>query len=43
LWTSRPFGLDARGSSPRDLAELLRKDSAEWGGLVKQTGFTAES
>jgi tripartite-type tricarboxylate transporter receptor subunit TctC len=37
------FGLEARASGPRDLAELLKRDSAEWGGLVKQTGFTAES
>lgn len=39
----RTFGLETRPSSPRELGELLRKDSAEWGGLVKQTGFTAES
>jgi tripartite-type tricarboxylate transporter receptor subunit TctC len=40
---ARQFGLEARGSGPRDLASLLKRDSAEWGGLVKQTGFTAES
>ena len=39
----RQFGLQAQGSGPRDLGELLKRDSAEWGGLVKQTGFTAES
>jgi len=39
----RQFGLSTQGSGPRDLAELLKRDSAEWGGLVKQTGFTAES
>ena len=40
---ARQFGLEARGSGSRDLGELLKRDSAEWGGLVKQTGFTAES
>jgi len=40
---ARQFGLEAQASGPRDLGELLKKDSAEWGGLVKQTGFTAES
>lgn len=39
----RQFGLEPQGSGPRDLAELLKRDSAEWGGLVKQTGFTADS
>ena len=40
---ARQFGLEVQGSAPRELADLLKKDSAEWGGLVKQTGFTAES
>jgi tripartite-type tricarboxylate transporter receptor subunit TctC len=40
---ARQFGLEVQGSGPRDLAELLKRDSTEWGGLVKQTGFTAES
>ena len=40
---AKQFGLEAQASGPRDLAELLKRDSAEWGGLVKQTGFTAES
>jgi tripartite-type tricarboxylate transporter receptor subunit TctC len=40
---ARQFGLEVQGSAPRELGELLKKDSAEWGGLVKQTGFTAES
>jgi tripartite-type tricarboxylate transporter receptor subunit TctC len=39
----RQFGLETRASDPRELAGLLKRDSAEWGGLVKQTGFTAES
>lgn len=40
---ARQFGLEAQASAPRELADLLKKDSGEWGGLVKQTGFTAES
>ncbi len=39
----RQFGLEAQPSTPRELAELLKADAAEWGGLVKETGFTAES
>ncbi len=39
----RQFGLEAKSSTPRELAELLKTDSTEWGGLVKQTGFTADS
>ncbi|HYR34801.1 MAG TPA: Bug family tripartite tricarboxylate transporter substrate binding protein [Burkholderiales bacterium] len=40
---ARQFGLEVQPSTPGELAELLKKDAAEWGGLVKQTGFTAES
>ena len=40
---ARQFGLEPQASAPRELGELLKRDSAEWGGLVKQTGFTAES
>jgi|SRR6185436_7150065 len=40
---ARQFGLEAQSSTPRELAELLRIDATEWGGLVKQTGFTADS
>jgi tripartite-type tricarboxylate transporter receptor subunit TctC len=40
---AKQFGLEAQASGPRDLAELLKRDTGEWGGLVKQTGFTAES
>jgi tripartite-type tricarboxylate transporter receptor subunit TctC len=39
----RQFGLEVQASSPRALADLLKADAAEWGGLVKQTGFTADS
>jgi len=40
---AKQFGLEVQGSTPRQLADVLKADSAEWGGLVKQTGFTAES
>ena len=39
----RQFGLEVQASTPRALADLLKADAAEWGGLVKQTGFTADS
>jgi tripartite-type tricarboxylate transporter receptor subunit TctC len=39
----RQFGLEVQASTPRALAELLKADAAEWSGLAKQTGFTAES
>ena len=40
---AKQFGLEVQGSTPAELADLLKKDGAEWVGLVKQTGFTAES
>jgi tripartite-type tricarboxylate transporter receptor subunit TctC len=40
---AKQFGLEAQGSTPRELAALLKADASEWGGLVKQTGFTADS
>jgi tripartite-type tricarboxylate transporter receptor subunit TctC len=40
---AKQFGLEVQGSSPRQLADVLKVDTAEWGGLVKETGFTAES
>ena len=39
----KQFGLEAQASTPQELAALLKTDAAEWGGLVKQTGFTADS
>ena len=39
----RQFGLEIQASSPRELAEVFRADAAEWSGLARQTGFTAES
>ena len=40
---ARQFGLEAQGSTPRQLADVFKADTAEWGGLVRETGFTAES
>lgn len=37
------FGLEAMSSTPAELTELLRKDTAKWAPIVKQIGFTAES
>jgi len=39
----KQFGLEVQSSAPRQLAEALKADAAEWGGLVKETGFTADS
>ncbi|MDR6854670.1 Bug family tripartite tricarboxylate transporter substrate binding protein [Variovorax guangxiensis] len=37
------FGLEAMSSSPQELTELLKKDTAKWAPIVKQIGFTAEN
>lgn len=37
------MGLDARASSPAELAALLKADGERWGPIVKSIGFTAES
>ena len=37
------FGLEAMSSSPGELADLLKKDTAKWAPIVKEIGFTAES
>jgi len=39
----RQFGLEVQASTPRVLADLLKADAAEWSGLARQTGFTADS
>jgi tripartite-type tricarboxylate transporter receptor subunit TctC len=39
----RQFGLEVQSSAPRALADLLKADAAEWSGLAKETGFTADS
>lgn len=37
------MGLEARSSSPAELAALLKADGDKWGPIVKAIGFTAES
>jgi len=37
------MGLEARSSTPSELAALLKADSEKWGPIVKAIGFTAES
>lgn len=37
------MGLEARPSSPAELAALLKKDSERWAPLIRQIGFTADS
>jgi tripartite-type tricarboxylate transporter receptor subunit TctC len=37
------MGLEARASSPAELANLLRRDSERWAPLIKTIGFTADS
>ena len=39
----RQFGMEMQSSSPRQLAEVLKADAAEWSGLARETGFTADS
>jgi tripartite-type tricarboxylate transporter receptor subunit TctC len=39
----KQFGLEVQASTPRALAELLKADAAEWSGLAKETGFSADS
>jgi tripartite-type tricarboxylate transporter receptor subunit TctC len=37
------FGLEAMSSTPAELTELIRRDTAKWAPIVKQVGFTAEA
>ncbi|MDM0077665.1 Bug family tripartite tricarboxylate transporter substrate binding protein [Variovorax sp. J2P1-59] len=37
------FGLEPMSSSPAELADLLKKDTAMWAPIVKKIGFTAEA
>jgi tripartite-type tricarboxylate transporter receptor subunit TctC len=37
------FGLEAMSSSPAELADLIKRDTAKWAPIVKQVGFTAEN
>ncbi len=36
------FGLEAMSSTPAELADLVKRDTAKWAPIVKQVGFTAE-
>lgn len=36
------FGLEAMSSTPAELAELVKRDTAKWAPIVKQVGFTAD-
>lgn len=37
------MGLEARSSTPAELAAMLKKDSERWAPLIKTIGFTADS
>ncbi len=37
------FGLEAMSSTPAELADLVKKDTAKWAPIVKQVGFSAEA
>ncbi|MFC5496481.1 Bug family tripartite tricarboxylate transporter substrate binding protein [Caenimonas terrae] len=37
------FGLEAMTSTPGELSDLIRKDTAKWAPIVKRIGFTAEA
>ena len=37
------FGLEAMSSTPAELSDLLKRDTAKWVPIVKAVGFTAES
>jgi tripartite-type tricarboxylate transporter receptor subunit TctC len=37
------MGLEAKSSSPAELAAILKTDTEKWGPIVKAIGFTAES
>jgi len=37
------FGLESLSSTPAELADLLKRDTAKWAPIVKTVGFTAEA
>jgi tripartite-type tricarboxylate transporter receptor subunit TctC len=39
----KQVGLEIQSSTPQQLADLLKADAEEWRGLVKETGFSADS
>jgi tripartite-type tricarboxylate transporter receptor subunit TctC len=38
-----PPGLEARSSTPAELAAMLKSDTERWGPIVKSIGLTADS
>ena len=43
LETVQQFGLEPMTSTPAELTDLLKRDTAKWGPIVKQIGFTADT
>lgn len=39
----KQYGLEIKPSTAAQLAQMLKADADQWRGLIKQTGFTAES
>ena len=39
----KQYGLEVKPSTAAQLAQMLKADAEQWRGLIKQTGFTAES
>jgi tripartite-type tricarboxylate transporter receptor subunit TctC len=39
----KQYGLEIKSSTAAELAQMLKADADQWRGLIKQTGFTAES
>ncbi len=37
------FGLEAMSSTPGEVTELIKKDTAKWAPIVKAVGFTADA
>ena len=37
------FGLEAMSSTPAELTDLIKKDTAKWAPIVKAVGFTADA
>lgn len=37
------FGLEAMSSTPGEVTELIKRDTAKWAPIVKQVGFTADA
>lgn len=40
---AKQYGLEVKPSTAAQLAQMLKADADQWRGLIKQTGFTAES